>query len=104
VQICLKVSGLTVYIEHINKCKRFISHSPHTLHTLSWGASVIGESLEDLLQAVGSPVELLRNLQTGLIHAQLFPVNSRIGEMSSVPGNSSHPITDMYLQGPDALF
>ena len=43
------------------------------------------QSLEEALQAAESPVEMLRNSQTGP-YAFPEPPSSRTGEMSSVPG------------------
>ena len=68
------------------------------------------KSLEDVLQAAGNPVNLLRNSQTGPSCIRLSPENIQTGETSSVPGtqtcvlfDQSYHMTDMYVQGPDAL-
>ena len=67
-------------------------------------------NLEDLLQAVGNPVQLLRNSQTG---PYVYPVvlseysnwrdEQRAWQQTCVLYNQSYHMTDMYLQGPDAL-
>jgi glycine cleavage system aminomethyltransferase T len=68
------------------------------------------KSLEDLLQAVGNPVKLLRNSQTG---PYLYPVvpsefsnwrdEQRAWQQTCVLFNQSYHMTDMYVEGPDAL-
>lgn len=68
------------------------------------------KSLEDLLQAVGDPVKLLRNSQTG---PYVYPVvpsefsnwrdEQRAWQQTCVLYNQSYHMTDMYLRGPDAL-
>jgi syringate O-demethylase len=68
------------------------------------------KSLEDLLQAVGNPVTLLRNSQTG---PYVYPVvppeysNWRDEQISwqqtCVLFNQSYHMEDMYVKGPDAL-
>jgi vanillate/3-O-methylgallate O-demethylase len=67
-------------------------------------------SLEDLLQAVDSPVHLLRNSQTG---PYAFPVvrpefsnwrdEQRAWRQTCALMDQSHHMTDLYVQGPDAL-
>ena len=67
-------------------------------------------SLEDLLGTVRSPLELLRNSQTG---PYVYPVvppeysnwrdEQRAWQQTCVLYNQSYHMTDMYLQGPDAL-
>jgi syringate O-demethylase len=67
-------------------------------------------SLEDLLEEVGNPVDLLRNSQTG---PYVYPVvpgefsNWRDEQLawqrSCVLYNQSYHMTDMYVQGPDGL-
>jgi glycine cleavage system aminomethyltransferase T len=67
-------------------------------------------SLEDLLQSVSSPVELLRNSQVG---PYVYPVvppeftnwrdEQRAWQETCVLFNQSYHMTDMYLEGPDAL-
>jgi glycine cleavage system aminomethyltransferase T len=67
-------------------------------------------SLEDLLKSVGSPVKLLRNSQTG---PYVYPVvppeftnwrdEQRAWQQTCVLFNQSYHMSDMYLQGPDAL-
>ena len=67
-------------------------------------------SLEDLLTAVGNPVKLLRNSQTG---PYVYPVvppeysnwrdEQRAWQQSCVLYNQSHHMTDLYMQGPDAI-
>jgi len=68
------------------------------------------KSLEDLLQAVGNPVKMLRNSQTG---PYVYPVvppeysnwrdEQRAWQQTCVLFNQSYHMTDMYVQGPDAL-
>ena len=68
------------------------------------------KSLQDALQAVGSPVELLRNSQIG---PYAFPVvrseftNWRDEQLSwretCALFDQSHHMTDLYVEGPDAL-
>ena len=68
------------------------------------------KSLEDVLQAVGNPVKLLRNSQTG---PYVYPVvppefsnwrdEQRAWQQTCVLFNQSYHMTDMYVQGPDAL-
>lgn len=68
------------------------------------------KSLEDLLQAVGNPVKLLRNSQTG---PYVYPVvppeysnwrdEQRAWQQTCVLFNQSYHMTDMYLEGRDAL-
>jgi len=68
------------------------------------------KSLEDLLQAVGNPVKLLRNSQTGPYVYPVVPAEfsnwrdeQRAWQQSCVLFNQSYHMTDMYVQGPDAL-
>ena len=68
------------------------------------------KSLEDLLQATGNPVKLLRNSQTG---PYVYPVvpsefsnwrdEQRAWQQTCVLFNQSYHMTDMYVEGPDAL-
>jgi len=68
------------------------------------------KSLEELIQAVGNPVKLLRNSQTG---PYLYPVvppefsnwrDEQIAwQQTCVLFNQSYHMTDMYVQGPDAF-
>src|SRR3970040_3083138 len=68
------------------------------------------KNLEDLLNAVGGPVTLLRNSQTG---PYIYPVvpsefsnwrdEQRAGRDTCIFFNQSYHMTDMYLEGPDAL-
>lgn len=68
------------------------------------------KSLEDLLQASGNPVKLLRNSQTG---PYVYPVvpsefsnwrdEQRAWQETCVLFNQSYHMTDMYVEGPDAL-
>ena len=67
-------------------------------------------SLEDLLQSVGNPVDLLRNSQTGPYVYPVVPAEfsnwrdeQRAWQLTCVLFNQSYHMTDMYLQGPDAL-
>ena len=67
------------------------------------------KSLEDLLQAVGSPVKLLRNSQTG---PYIYPVvpsefsnwrdEQRAWRETCILFNQSYHMTDMIVEGPDA--
>ncbi|HUA01292.1 MAG TPA: aminomethyltransferase family protein [Candidatus Aquilonibacter sp.] len=67
-------------------------------------------SLEDVIQSVGSPVKMLRNSQTG---PYVYPVvqseysnwrdEQRAWQQACVLFNQSYHMTDMYVQGPDAL-
>src|ERR1700685_3528782 len=68
------------------------------------------QSLEDLLQAAASPVELLRNSQIG---PYAFPVvrheftnwrdEQRSWRETCALFDQSHHMTDLYVKGPDAL-
>ena len=68
------------------------------------------KNLEELLQAVENPVKLLRNSQTG---PYVYPVvpsefsnwrdEQRAWQQTCVLYNQSYHMTDMYLQGPDAM-
>jgi syringate O-demethylase len=68
------------------------------------------KNLEELLQAVGNPVTLLRNSQSG---PYIYPVVSteysnwrdeqRAWRDSCILFNQSYHMTDMYMEGPDAL-
>jgi glycine cleavage system aminomethyltransferase T len=68
------------------------------------------KSLEDLLQSVKSPVDLLRNSQSG---PNVYPVvppeytnwrdEQRAWQETCVLFNQSYHMTDMYVEGPDAL-
>src|SRR5215471_18897003 len=68
------------------------------------------KSLEDLLEAAGNPVTMLRNSQTG---PYVYPVvpseysnwrdEQRAWQQTCVLFNQSYHMTDMYVQGPDSL-
>jgi glycine cleavage system aminomethyltransferase T len=68
------------------------------------------KNLEELLQAVGGPVKLLRNSQIG---PYVYPVvaseysnwrdEQRSWQQSVAFFNQSYHMTDMYIEGPDAL-
>ena len=68
------------------------------------------KSLEDLLEGVGGPVKLLRNSQTG---PYIYPVvpsefsnwrdEQRAWRETCILFNQSYHMTDMYVEGPDAL-
>ena len=68
------------------------------------------KSLEDLIQAAGNPVNLLRNSQTG---PYVYPVvppeysnwrdEQRAWQQTCVLFNQSYHMMDMYVSGPDAL-
>jgi glycine cleavage system aminomethyltransferase T len=74
------------------------------------GATVSHKSLEDVLQAAGNPVNLLRNSQTG---PYVYPVvnseysnwrdEQRAWQQAAVLFNQSYHMSDMYVSGPDAL-
>src|SRR5215472_16210383 len=74
------------------------------------GVPVNYKNLEELLQAVGNPVKLLRTSQTG---PYVYPVvpsefsnwrdEQRAWQQTCVLFNQSYHMTDMYVQGPDAL-
>ncbi len=73
-------------------------------------AAMSYESLEEVLQTVGSPVELLRHSQIG---PYAFPVvraeftnwrdEQRAWRETCALFDQSHHMTDLYVQGPDAL-
>ncbi len=68
------------------------------------------KSLEDLLQAVGNPVKMLRNSQIG---AYVYPVvpyeysnwrdEQRAWRETAVLFDQSHHMANIYVEGPDAL-
>ena len=68
------------------------------------------QSLEDLLEAAGNPVTMLRNSQTG---PYVYPVvppeysnwrdEQRAWQQTCVLFNQSYHMMDMYVSGPDAL-
>jgi glycine cleavage system aminomethyltransferase T len=68
------------------------------------------ESFEDLLQRAGNPVDLLRNSQLG---PNVYPVvpaeytnwrdEQRAWRETCILFNQSYHMTDMYVEGPDAL-
>ena len=67
-------------------------------------------NLEDLLTAVGNPVNCFEIRRLGLMCIRWFLLSFRTGETSSARGNracvlfnQSYHMTDMYVQGPDAL-
>jgi glycine cleavage system aminomethyltransferase T len=76
----------------------------------AWGPGVNVKNLEELLLAVGNPVKLLRNSQTG---PYVYPVvpsefsnwrdEQYAWQQTCVLFNQSYHMTDMYMQGPDAL-
>ena len=68
------------------------------------------KSLEDLLQSVKSPVDLLRNSQSGPNQYPVVPPEytnwrdeQRAWQEACVLFNQSYHMTDMYVEGPDAL-
>src|SRR5579871_3819023 len=74
------------------------------------GERVSHRNLEDLLTAVGNPVKLLRNSQTGPYVYPVVPAEfsnwrdeQRAWQQACVLFNQSYHMTDMYVQGPDAL-
>src|SRR5688572_10982375 len=67
------------------------------------------KSLEDVLQAVGSPVKLLRESQTGPYIYPVVPTEfsnwrdeQRAWRETAILFNQSYHMTDMYVEGPDA--
>jgi syringate O-demethylase len=67
------------------------------------------QSLEDLLQAAGGPVKLLRNSQTGpnpypgvASEYTNWRDEQRAWQKTAVLFNQSYHMTDMYVEGPDA--
>ena len=69
-----------------------------------------GQSLEKLLQAAGSPVELLRNSQIGPYAFPVVPAEftnwrgeQRAWRETAALFDQSHHMTDLYLSGPDAV-
>ena len=68
------------------------------------------KSLEDVINAAGNPVQLLRNSQTG---PYIYPVvppefsnwrdEQRAWRDTCILFNQSYHMTDMYMEGPDAL-
>lgn len=68
------------------------------------------KSLEDKIRAAGNPVTMLRNSQTG---PYVYPVvaseysnwrdEQRAWQQTCVLYNQSYHMTDMYVEGPDAL-
>src|SRR5271170_5971177 len=76
----------------------------------SGGEPMSHQSLEDLLRSAGSPVALLRNSQTG---PYVYPVvppeftnwrdEQRAWQQTCVLFNQSFHMTDMYVEGPDAI-
>src|SRR5688572_5638604 len=77
--------------------------------SLEQGARMSKRSLEDVLNAAGSAVQLLRNSQTG---PYIYPVvpseftnwrdEQRAWRDTCVLFNQSYHMTDMYVEGPDA--
>src|ERR1700722_10982508 len=77
---------------------------------VSTGAAMSYQSLEEMLQTVGNPVKLLRNSQIG---PYAFPVvrpefsnwrdEQRAWKETCALFDQSHHMTDLYVEGPDAL-
>ncbi|MBZ5501354.1 MAG: aminomethyl transferase family protein [Acidobacteriia bacterium] len=68
------------------------------------------KNLEDLIQSIGNPVKMLRNSQTGpYVYPVVLPEYSnwrdeqRAWQQTCVLFNQSYHMTDMYVEGPDAL-
>jgi syringate O-demethylase len=68
------------------------------------------QSLEDVLAAAGSPVKLLRNSQTGPYIYPVVPTEfsnwrdeQRAWRETCIFFNQSYHMTDMYVEGPDAI-
>ena len=74
------------------------------------GERMSQKSLEDVINAAGNPVQLLRNSQTG---PYIYPVvppefsnwrdEQRAWRDTCILFNQSYHMTDMYIEGPDAL-
>ena len=86
-------------------------HYPEDIHRKQESrAAMSHQSLEDVLQSAGSPVQLLRNSQIG---PYAFPVvpseftnwrdEQRSWRETCALFDQSHHMTDLYLDGPDAL-
>jgi vanillate/3-O-methylgallate O-demethylase len=72
--------------------------------------AVAYENLEDALQAAGSPVEMLRNSQIGPYAFPVVPAEftnwrdeQRSWRETCALFDQSHHMTDLYLEGPDAI-
>src|SRR5712671_2960338 len=72
--------------------------------------AVAYQNLEDALQAVGSPVEMLRNSQIGPYAFPVVPAEftnwrdeQRSWRDTCALFDQSHHMTDLYLEGPDAI-
>jgi glycine cleavage system aminomethyltransferase T len=71
---------------------------------------MIAKSLEDVLTAIGNPVTLLRNSQTGPYIYPVVPTEfsnwrdeQHAWRDTCIFFNQSYHMTDMYMEGPDAL-
>src|SRR5262249_57498404 len=72
--------------------------------------STTAKNLEELIRQIGNPVDLLRNSQSG---PNVYPVvppeytnwrdEQRAWQETCVLFNQSYHMTDMYVEGPDAL-
>src|ERR1700690_4297973 len=74
------------------------------------GETVSFNSLEELLQSVGNPVQMLRNSQTGPYIYPVVPAEftnwrdeQRAWRDTCVLFDQSHHMVDLYIEGPDAL-
>src|SRR6184192_4909778 len=86
------------------------SELPGDAHFVTVRAGMPEKSLEDLLQAVGNPVSLLRHSQIG---AYVYPVvpaeysnwrdEQRAWRETAVLFDQSHHMANVYVEGPDAL-
>src|SRR5437016_929893 len=86
------------------------SELPGDAHFVTVRAGMPEKSLEDLLQAVGNPVSLLRHSQIG---AYVYPVvpseysnwrdEQRAWRETCVLFDQSHHMVEQYVGGPDAL-
>src|ERR1700704_1798414 len=73
-------------------------------------AAVVYNNLEDALQAAGNPVEMLRNSQIGPYAFPVVPAEftnwrdeQRSWRETCALFDQSHHMTDLYLDGPDAI-